>query len=83
MGSWAKQVVPSDDAEVVVFVESANFVPSLPVRSIYVGTGGTLSVEMRSGTKVFSNVQDGSILPVRVTRINFAGTTTSDMVVMY
>ena len=44
-------------------------------RALYVGTGGTVVATMVGGNQVtFSNVQDGSILPLRVQAI---GTATS------
>ena len=39
-------------------------------RAIYVGTGGTLVVEMQWGETVsFENVPDGALLPIRVKRV--------------
>jgi hypothetical protein len=44
-------------------------------RALYVGTGGTVVANMAGGNTVtFANVQDGSILPVRVVSL---GTATS------
>jgi len=39
-------------------------------RALYVGTGGTLVVDLLDGGQVtFANVQDGSILPVRAAKV--------------
>lgn len=44
-------------------------------RALYVGTGGNIAVTMANGAAVtFSNVQDGSILPIRVQKIGTATT---------
>ena len=46
-------------------------------RALWVGTGGTVVAEMAGGNTVtFSGVQDGSILPLRVTAIGTATTAT-------
>lgn len=47
-------------------------------RALYVGTGGTVSVLMADGTTgVFSNVQDGTLLPIHFKRVNTTGTVTA------
>jgi len=46
-------------------------------RALWVGTGGTVVAEMAGGNTVtFAGVQDGSILPLRVTAIGTATTAT-------
>jgi len=46
-------------------------------RALYVGTGGSVAVTMTAGAAVtFPNVQDGSLLPVRVTEVGTATTAT-------
>lgn len=50
-------------------------------RAIYVGTGGDVVAVMKSTAVVtFKNVLGGTILPVRVQRVNATGTTATDMV---
>ncbi len=50
-------------------------------RALYVGGGGDLSVVMLSGeTALFSAVVTGTILPLRVRRVNATGSTASDLV---
>ena len=53
--------------------------------SLYVGTAGDVKVNMaQTGDAItFPNVQDGSILPVQVTRVYDTGTTASDIVALY
>lgn len=47
-------------------------------RAIYVGSGGSLAVQMLWGaTLTFDNVQSGSVLPLRVTKILAASTATA------
>lgn len=50
---------------------------ALTTRALYVGTGGAVVANMASGAAVtFSNVQDGSILPIRVLSLGTATTAT-------
>lgn len=52
-------------------------------RALYVGTGGNVAVLMVDGTTVtFTNVQDGTILPIRIQRVNSTNTTASNMVAL-
>ena len=52
--------------------------------NLYVGTGGDVKVDMfKSGTVTFSNVQDGSYLPIKVTKVYKTGTTASDMLALW
>lgn len=49
-------------------------------RALYVGTGGDLSVTMKSGTVlVFKGVLSGAILPLRVARVRVTDTTAEDI----
>ncbi|MFV2002361.1 MAG: hypothetical protein ACC619_05220 [Paracoccaceae bacterium] len=69
----ASALVPSDTA-------------TLPVisRAIFVGQTGDVSVEMQGGqTVLFQNVQAGSILAIRATRLRQTGTTASAIVSMW
>lgn len=52
-------------------------------RGIYVGGAGNLSVEMANGTVVFYSVNAGTVLPLRVTRVNSTGTTATNLVGLY
>lgn len=70
----AVAVTPSDDTDLAQMS-----------RSLYVGTGGNVEVNMAdTGTAVvFVNVQDGTLLPIRVTRVLDANTTASNIVSLY
>lgn len=50
-----------------------------------IGTGGDVTVDcLETGTNItFKNRQDGSELPVRVTRVYSTGTTASNILALY
>jgi hypothetical protein len=53
-------------------------------RAIYVGGAGTISAELASGTQVtFSAVPAGTILPLRLRKVNATGTTASGIVALW
>jgi hypothetical protein len=50
-------------------------------RALYVGSGGSLAVEMASGaTLTFEGVADGMLLPLRVSRVRASGTTAGGLI---
>ncbi len=49
-------------------------------RAIWVGTGGNVALAMASGNVTLQNVPDGTMLPVRPSRVRATGTTASNMV---
>ena len=62
----AEEVTPNDAADLTDMS-----------RAIYVGTGGDLTVVMEEGqTVTFANVPDGTLLPLRVSRVMEASTAT-------
>lgn len=53
-------------------------------RALYVGGAGNLTVVMRDDTVVlFSSVPAGTILPIRVKRVNATATTATNIVAIY
>lgn len=56
-----------------------------PDASLYVGTGGTVTVDfVDGGTNIpLTNVPNGTFLPVRVSRVYSTGTTASAIVAGY
>lgn len=54
-------------------------------RGIYVGTGGTIVVIPADGdaTVTYTNVANGQVLPIQITRVNSTSTTASDIVAWY
>jgi hypothetical protein len=50
-------------------------------RALYVGGAGALSVRMKAGEMLtFSNVQAGSLLPLRLAQVRATGTTATGLV---
>ncbi len=73
-------VSPATNAELVSPSDSVNL-PLGVSRALYVGTGGDINVITDGGqTVLFSNVPDGSILPIRVSRVKFSSTTASGII---
>lgn len=69
----AEAATPSDDTD-LVYVS----------RALYVGTGGDVTVVTKRGnTVLFANVIDGTIIPIRVTRVMATGTTATDILSLY
>lgn len=70
---FATAVTPSDSTDLTQVA-----------RALYIGTGGNVNVDTPDGaTILFSNVQTGSILPVRVKRVRVASTTASNIVALF
>ena len=54
-----------------------------PARCVYIGTGGSVKVTTTQGNVVtFTNVQDGSVLPVSVSRVWATDTTATSVIGM-
>ena len=72
--------VPAEKAEVITPSDTTVYSPIY--RAVYVGTGGNVTVlPSESLTPVtFSNVVDGSILPVSVSKVLSTGTTASNII---
>ncbi len=53
-------------------------------RGIYVGTSGDLEVvNLKGETVVYANVPDGSLLPIRATKVLATNTTADDIVALF
>lgn len=54
-------------------------------RGLYVGTGGTLVVVPVDGdaTVTYTNVANGTILPIQITRVNSTSTTASGIIALF
>lgn len=74
---------PAESAAAITPHDSTDLTET--TRAIYVGTGGAISVEMvNTGSAIIlSNIPDGSIIPMRVTRVNSTGTTASNLVALW
>ncbi|MDA8654358.1 hypothetical protein N9M50_04440 [Alphaproteobacteria bacterium] len=69
----AKLVVPSDTIDLTNVS-----------RALYIGRTGDVSVVMVSGQSVsFTDVAAGTILPLRVQKVNASGTTASEIVALW
>lgn len=78
----ASVVTPSDTAN----IPSLSSEEGTPNRGcvLYVGTKGNLEVLTVGGDKVtFTNIQDGSFLPVQVVRVYDTGTTASNIIALW
>ncbi len=79
-GNVGSLIAPATGAEAVSKSDTVNL-PLGVSRALYVGTGGDISVIMDGGqTVTFANVPDGTILPIRVSRVRSTGTDASDIV---
>lgn len=75
-------VAPAAEAFEVVPSDVTVFAPAC--RSLFIGTGGDLVVDMqRTGAGVTYVVPDGLVLPARVTKVLATGTSASDIVCLY
>lgn len=67
------EVEPLDDTDLVQVT-----------RYLYVGENGDVAVTLKSGANVvFANVQSGTILPVRVSRVANTNTTANSIVALW
>ena len=64
---------------------ASNALPDGPSRSIFVGTGGDLSVILfeDSSAVLLKNIANGTLLPLRVKAVRATGTTAADLVAIY
>lgn len=63
-------------AEAAVFDTVKNY------NGVYVGTGGNIELLLADDTAsvIFTNIQDGQFIPLRITQINIAGTTATGII---
>jgi hypothetical protein len=74
--------VPAEDASAVTPSDSTNLTNA--ARALYVGTAGNIALVTVGGNVItFVNVQSGTILPVRTTRVNATNTTATNIVALY
>jgi len=73
---------PAINAEAITPSNSVNMANTS--RGIYVGVGGNISVLMAGGTTVtLVGIFGGTILPIRVNRVNLTNTTASSLIALY
>lgn len=74
-------LTPDSCARAVFAITPADSDLAHPVRALYVGGTGNISVVATSGTTAtFVNVAAGSILPVSVKRVSSTGTTATNII---
>lgn len=74
--------IPAEDAVAVTPSDSTNLTNA--ARALYIGGAGNIVVVTAGGSVItFSNVQSGSILPVRATRVNATNTTATNIVALF
>jgi len=73
---------PAEGVEAVTPSDATNLTNN--ARGLYVGVTGNVSVVTITGdTAVFVGVPAGSIIPLRIKRVNSTSTTATDMVALY
>lgn len=81
------QVTPIYNKFVAITKDNSANIPSGPTDAVYVGTKGstgTIVAVMQSGaTATFVGIAAGTILPIKVIRINSDTTDASDMLALY
>ena len=74
---------PVENGE-AVDISTATHTCTSPTRALWVGTGGDVVVNLVGVDGLtFKSVQDGTLLPIRVTAVVKAGTDASDMVAVW
>jgi len=74
---------PSKFLVTVTPSDSVSINGGLLTRGLYVGTAGNVSVLTENGSIVFVGVIAGSILPIRISRVNATNTTAADIVALF
>ena len=66
-------------------VSSSNTTSLTPrARALWIGGAGNVSVEFDNGSSAtIENIPDGTLLPVRVTRVNETGTSATSILALY
>lgn len=71
---------PDSCAKTATAITAADSDLAVPVRALYIGTGGNLRVTTLNNNDVtFSNVASGTVLPVSVKRVWTTSTTASNI----
>ena len=73
-------IAPAKDCFAIVPDDAADL--AQVTKALYIGTGGDVTLRPQEGASdvVFRNLQDGSILDVRVSAVRATGTSASDIV---
>lgn len=77
-----RETMPAQSYAAVTPHDSTNLTTN--ARSLYVGTGGNVvAVGLDDTAVTFSNVPDGTILPIACKRVNSTSTTASSIVALF
>lgn len=88
MADWAHHAsagldAPAWNAAAITPHDSTN-IAGAPTRMVYVGGAGSVTALMAGGAVVtFTAVPAGTVLPIRVDRINSTGTTATALVALF
>ena len=75
-------IAPAEDGAAVTPADGADL--AQVTRAIYVGQGGSVSVQLASGAQVaLAGVPAGTLLPLRARRVRATGTTASGIVALW
>lgn len=78
----SEQSAPAKSAAAITASDVTNLTDI--TRAVYVGGAGNIAAVMATGEVItFTAVPAGTILPIRVSRINSTGTTATSMVALY
>lgn len=80
VGGSAKVFASAADSDSVVPADAT----VLEFNALYIGTGGTIAIKHSEtgAVKTFTNVQDGTILPVAGVRVMSTGTTAANIMAL-
>jgi hypothetical protein len=78
----AKNAAPAESVVAVTPNDSTDL--SAVCRGLYIGGAGSVNVDVADGTTVvFSGLNGGQILPVRIKRVRATSTTATNIVALY
>jgi hypothetical protein len=74
---------PVGGGEAIV-ITSGDHALTYASRALWVGSGGDVKVDMLDGTALtFLGVSEGTLLPIRISKVYSSGTTASNMVAVW
>ena len=76
-------VDPSRSAVAVTPSDSTDIRDGQLTRGIYVGVAGNISVVIGGVSVLFKGALAGTVLPIRITRVNATSTTATDIVALF
>ncbi len=85
MGRWGGQIAPATHGVAVTPSDSASNNFDASTQGVYVGTTGNVAVvfEGQTSAVTFTGVPAGTVLDIRIDRVNATGTTASNLVALF